>query len=146
MKKDTSIGAVIYKQDKDKILFLIIKHAKGHWAFPKGHCENGETEIQTAKRELFEETGIDNIYIRDENIMLEEYYSFNNPDTGIINKKVKYFIAKCMGGDVKIDGKEIVDFRWCDIDNAVELITFGGAKKILNEANNIIREKFLING
>lgn len=146
MKKDISIGAVIYKLDKDKIFFLIIKHAKGHWAFPKGHGESGETEIQTAKRELFEETGIDNIYIPDENTMLEEYYSFNNPDTGIISKKVKYFIAKCISGDVNIDDKEIVDYRWCEIDKAVELITFGGAKKIINDANNIIREKFLVNG
>jgi len=145
MKKDASVGIVIFKLEKDKIFFLMIKHATGHWAFPKGHSESGETEIQTAKRELFEETGIEDIYFPDENILLEEYYSFNNPDIGIINKKVKYFIAKCLSGDVKIDEKEIIDYRWCDIENAVELVTFGGAKKIINEANNIIREKFLIN-
>ena len=42
---------------------LLIKHIKsGYWSFPKGHVENGETEEETAKREIKEETGID-VYI-----------------------------------------------------------------------------------
>ena len=37
----------------------MVKHrAGGHWAFPKGHVEKGETETETAVREVLEETGV----------------------------------------------------------------------------------------
>ena len=46
---------------------LLLRHSSvssrggGHWDFPKGHIDDGETEIQTALRELEEETGIANV-------------------------------------------------------------------------------------
>ncbi len=56
MKTEKSCGAVIFN-DEDKV--LIVKHNAGHWDFPKGHMEAGETETQTAIREVKEETNID---------------------------------------------------------------------------------------
>ena len=55
MKYEKSCGAVIF--DGDKV--LVIQQVKGHWGFPKGHVENGETEIETALREIKEETNLD---------------------------------------------------------------------------------------
>ena len=56
MTKEKSCGAVIFNNE-DKV--LIVKHNAGHWDFPKGHMEAGETEKQTALREVKEETKID---------------------------------------------------------------------------------------
>ena len=58
MKKEKSCGCIIIKDDE----VLLIKHNKGHWDFPKGHMEEGETEKQTAVREVKEETHMD-VYI-----------------------------------------------------------------------------------
>ena len=50
-------GVIIY--DKDTKTYLLVKGRKsGKWGFPKGHMELGETERETAIRELKEETGI----------------------------------------------------------------------------------------
>ena len=55
MKYEKSCGAVIF--DNDKV--LVIQQVAGHWGFPKGHVEQGETELETAKREIKEETNLD---------------------------------------------------------------------------------------
>ena len=48
MKYEKSCGAVIFEGDK----VLVIQQVKGHWGFPKGHVEDGETEVETAIRLL----------------------------------------------------------------------------------------------
>ena len=54
MKKEKSCGAIVYRE-KDGVEILLIKHKNGgHWAFPKGHVENKETEEETALREIWE--------------------------------------------------------------------------------------------
>ena len=58
MRYEKSCGAVIFRKDGDWNV-LLIRHAKGrHVSFPKGHVESGETESQTAEREILEETGL----------------------------------------------------------------------------------------
>ena len=52
MKREKSCGALVYRvtpNGQKELLF--IKHRHGtHWSFPKGHMEEGETEVQTALR------------------------------------------------------------------------------------------------
>ena len=59
---EKSCGIILFNGDK----VLILQHrdtdnTEGHWDFPKGHVEKGESETQTALRELTEETGIKNL-------------------------------------------------------------------------------------
>lgn len=52
-------GAICFLRDGKKILFLLLRSAKhGEWGPPKGHAESGETEVETATRELYEEAGL----------------------------------------------------------------------------------------
>src|SRR5437879_1098121 len=52
-------GAILYKLEKTTPKFLILRSAKHHeWGPPKGHADEGESEIETAVREIFEETGM----------------------------------------------------------------------------------------
>jgi diadenosine hexaphosphate hydrolase (ATP-forming) len=37
---------------------LLLQHVSGHWVFPKGHVEAGETQLQAALREIAEEAGV----------------------------------------------------------------------------------------
>ena len=55
---EVSCGAVVYTRRNGQLLFLLIQSLKGIWGFPKGHMEAGETETQTALREVLEETGV----------------------------------------------------------------------------------------
>lgn len=56
MKCEKSCGCIIIE---DGIKVLLVKQTKGHWIFPKGHVEADETEMETAIREVKEETNVD---------------------------------------------------------------------------------------
>ena len=49
MQHEKSCGAIVYRKSHGNTEILLIKHINsGHWSFPKGHMEAGETEIETA--------------------------------------------------------------------------------------------------
>lgn len=123
MKYEKSCGAVIF--DGDKI--LVIQQVKGHWGFPKGHVEEGETEVQTAIREIKEETNLD-VEI-DETHRYVEHYS---PEEGI-EKDVVFFIAKKIGGEVKVQEEEVKDTEWLLPKDAMERLTFDTSRNILSK-------------
>ena len=64
MPREKSAGAIIFRRDDGNIYYLLLnympteKGKRGQWGFAKGHVETGETEEETAKREIFEETGL----------------------------------------------------------------------------------------
>ena len=53
-----SCGVIPFRLNGSKKEYLILLQKGGSWSFPKGHMEAGETEEQTALRELYEETGL----------------------------------------------------------------------------------------
>lgn len=60
MTYEKSCGAIVYRKHHGNTEILLIKHINsGHWSFPKGHVEQGETEVETALREIKEETSLD---------------------------------------------------------------------------------------
>ena len=58
---EKSAGAVIFRKEDDKIYYLLLHYQGGHWDFPKGNIEKGEKLEDTVRREVKEETGIENI-------------------------------------------------------------------------------------
>ena len=134
--KDNSIGIVLYREYPRGNKYLLLKHRQGHWAFCKGHKIAGETKLETAMRELREETGIRKVKLLRKKILLKEQYIIKEKQT---NKTVEYFIGESPTDDIKIDGKEIKSFIWRGYKSALEKITYNKSKKILGEANQIIR-------
>lgn len=51
-------GVIPFRWNNGVKEYLILLQTNNFWSFPKGHMEPGETEEQTALRELFEETGL----------------------------------------------------------------------------------------
>ena len=65
MKHEKSCGGLIYREHEGETHILLLKHrCGGHWSFPKGHMEAGETEMETALREIREETGL-RVFLRE---------------------------------------------------------------------------------
>lgn len=138
IKKDRSIGVIVFFVENNVPLFLIIKHRQGHWSFPKGHKETGETDLLTAKRELKEETGIKAAKFYTERIELSEKYFFNSGNSHRVEKSVDYYVAEVFSKEVNIDNMEILKYEWCDLKSGMELVTFPESQNILNKANEII--------
>ena len=124
MKKEKSCGCIILN-NKNQIL-LILQNA-GHWGLPKGHVEEGETEEQTAIREVKEETNVD--VIVNTNLRYRMVY---NPKEDV-EKEVIYFIAKNTSNDCKPQLEEVQEMKWLDIDNAINTITYENSKDLLKK-------------
>ena len=63
MPKEKSAGAVVFRKENNRTYYLLLHYEAGHWDFPKGHIEKDEKEEDTVKREVTEETGIEDIKI-----------------------------------------------------------------------------------
>ena len=131
---ETSYGIIPLKKINNQWYLLLIKHNAGHWAFPKGHQERGETPIQTAERELFEETGvsISRIFPCPP---FKERYQFKIGKKHII-KFVQYFLAE-VTGEVKLQSQEISDSVWVKVNEAEKYATFA-------ESQNLCRQVVLL--
>jgi 8-oxo-dGTP pyrophosphatase MutT (NUDIX family) len=59
-ERERAAGVVVVRQDSARQrYYLLLHHVNGgHWYFPKGHLEPGESAQDAALRELQEETGI----------------------------------------------------------------------------------------
>ena len=106
---------------------LLIKQTKGHWGFPKGHVEKDETEIETAIREVKEETNLD-VEIDANKRYTMEYVT----DKGTL-KQVVLFIAKCTGGEIKAQECEVNDIKWLDFDEAMQTITYDNTRELFKK-------------
>ena len=133
-KREKSCGAVVYNPERQS--FLIIKMLNGNWGFPKGHTENQETDIQTAIREVTEETGI-NIKILDGFKKSIKYIPF--PE---VLKKVIFFIGITEEEKVTIDKHEIEDYMWCSYEEALKMITYKPQRDIMESSLQFIKNYY----
>ncbi|MBO5060741.1 MAG: NUDIX domain-containing protein [Clostridia bacterium] len=127
---EKSCGAVIFRnRDGGREYFLLLNkkgNAMGHWGFPKGHVEDGETEYETAAREIFEETGLLVVFCGHKRVV-----SNYSPKSGV-NKDVVYFLATPRNDvKVRLQKEEVAEYRWCNAKQARELLNFD--TKILDE-------------
>lgn len=121
MKYEKSCGAVIFKNNQ----VLLIKSVKGHWSFPKGHVEGDETELETAYREILEETNLKVIINQEKRVVIS--YS---PYPGTM-KDVVYFYATYKDGIINRQVAEVDDIGWYDITEALDIITYEMEKNVL---------------
>ena len=142
MKQERSAGAIVFKRDKEPIYLLLHYEAK-HWDFPKGNIEKGETDIETVKREIKEETGITDIeFIKGFKEKIQYYYKFEGV---LINKSVVFYLAKTLAKEVKLSFEHI-DFVWLPYDEAMDRLTFKNAKEILEKAHKFLKKHKTLDG
>ncbi len=144
MLKEFSYGAVIYKMFNAEPVFLLVKsNRSGRWGFPKGHTEKGENGIETAKREIFEETGIKDIVFI-EGFREEDIYMIEGtlPETKgkETEKHSIYFLANALSEPSGSDQSEISEIKWCSIEEAVNILPFNNQQKVIKSAYKIIKK------
>tara|TARA_B100000029_G_scaffold309670_1_gene302212 strand:+ start:689 stop:1084 length:396 start_codon:yes stop_codon:yes gene_type:complete len=125
---ESSCGVVLFC--KKKILLLKYKGG-GHWDFPKGHVEKDESEMETALRELKEETGISEVTLFSDFREIIEY-SFRKGNS-FIKKQVIYFMGETENTDVTLS-HEHTDFVWAESNTALNTVTYQKSKSILKKA------------
>ena len=135
MRKEKSAGAIVFRKEKEPVYLLLHYEAK-HWDFPKGHVEKNETDEQTVRREVAEETGIKDIkLIKGFKERIQYYYKLKSET---INKTVNFYIARANTEKVTISFEHI-GFAWLTYEKAMEKLTYKNAKEILEKANTFLR-------
>ncbi len=127
MKKEHSYGIIPFRLSQKKWEVLLVQHQAGHWSFPKGHCEKGESPREAAERELFEETGLKVLLFFSDSPLLEHYFFTYQGQR--ISKNVSYFPAQ-VEGKVILQEKEIQGSQWLFLGEAEDRITFPEGKQI----------------
>lgn len=133
MYHEKSCGAIVYRKYHGNTEILLIKHINsGHWSFPKGHMEGDETEVETALREIKEETSLDVLI---DPTFRETVSYYPKRDT---LKTVVYFIARAKNYDFIPQAEEIADIRWVDIGYASNILSYDNDKHIVSKAKAAI--------
>lgn len=133
-KQEKSCGAVIFRMNHDETEVLLIHQNQGHWCFPKGHVKKGETERQTAYREVREETGLK---IRFANGFRDTTHYVPYIHT---EKEAVYFLGIVSGGREKVQKEEVMEMKWIPASEACDLLTFANDRRLLEHAIGFLRE------
>ncbi len=135
MTRTLSCGAVIYRKVSGILFFLLLKHTNGnHWSLPKGHTEPKETELETATREIDEETGLKVRF----KAGFREVIRYS-PSAGV-EKTVVFFLAKAKTKKLKLQKSEISNGIWVELEDASKLISHRDTAEVVRRAYHFLLE------
>ena len=132
---EKSVGAIVVNQAG---LYLLLNRADKNsdfWEFPKGHQSEGENDIQTLKRELKEETGIEKFELIKSFAGKNEYVSSSTGNTRII---LLYLIK--VPNDKVIISQEHKEYVWVTFDDALTKLNHNKWKEILTSTKRRLAE------
>ena len=131
MPVEKSAGAIVFRRNK-KTKYLLIQYGLGHWEFPRGLIEEGESLEDTARREIKEEVGIEDIrFISGFKEWIKFFFKFKGKN---IMKIATFLLAETRTEEVKLS-YEHKDYAWLDYQEAINRLTFENSKEVLKKAN-----------
>ena len=125
------VGAIVLNKKNQVLVGKRKDNPVDKWQMPQGGVNDGEDLTSAMKRELNEETGIENIKILNE---IDGWFEYELPNylLGKIwrgkfrGQKQKWFIVKFLGNDEEInlekDKPEFIEWKWLDIENLPNVI------------------------
>ena len=119
------------KRKKEEGLFLLMQSPRGDWNFVKGHREYGESDEETLRREVYEETGIRKFKIL--GFVGNIRYIFLDKAGQSIKKKVSFYLASSDTTEVTLSSEHI-NFKWVEYEDAIGALSFDQSISILNKA------------
>jgi len=133
--REKSAGAIIFRKEENRAYYLLLHYQAGHWDFPKGNIENGEKEIDTAKREIYEETGIQDVEFIFGFREVIEYFYYRNGQK--VYKTVVFYLAKTNTKEVRLS-YEHKGYAWLSYEEAIKRVTYKSSKKVLEKAHRYL--------
>ncbi|MFQ5759257.1 MAG: bis(5'-nucleosyl)-tetraphosphatase [bacterium] len=143
--KEVSAGAIVFRKENGEIKYLLLyKKAHGiyraQWNFPRGWIEVGESEKETAGREIEEETGISDLkFIQG---FREKIHFAYRREGKLVEKDVVYLLAETETAKVKLSF-EHSGYGWLSFSRTIERLTFENDKEVLRKANDFLTKTSL---
>lgn len=131
---EKSCGAIVYRTRDDGVIeyLVLYQHRSGTWSLPKGHIAAGETEEETALREVWEETGL--------KVSLQNGFRREMSYTVSAKalKHVVFFLARAQG-ELTLGENEISDYIWAEKSAAIRRLGGRNMGKVVEAAEAFIR-------
>jgi 8-oxo-dGTP pyrophosphatase MutT (NUDIX family) len=128
-------GGLVWRAAEGGVPEVLVVHRPKYrdWSFPKGKREEGETDEETALREVEEETGY------------TCHLGPELPATGYIDRKgrpksVRYFVMTVTDGDF-VPSDEVDEVRWLRLPAARTLLTYDRDKDVLDAFSSTPEER-----
>lgn len=147
MLVEKSVAVIVFRREADcKFLLLFRKgndHYKDIWEFPKGLVEKGEGEMQTAARELQEETGLTEKDIH----WIPEYHDkisffFRDEAQELVKKEVTFFMAQTTKTEEVKLSSEHNAYRWASYLEGFDFLKQKSYQDVLKRANEFVKKRF----
>lgn len=130
---EKSAGAVIVHRAAP-IEYLLIFST--YWEFPKGMIDPDESEQDAARREVYEETGLEVELVGDMREAITYFY--RRRESGqLVKKQVVYFLGEARSREVRLSW-EHREARWLSYEQAVDLLKYENARSILARAHETV--------
>ena len=136
MKHEKSCGAVVFTRIDGEIKYVLAQHLGGHYGFPKGHMEGGETEEETALREVREEVGL-SVSLLPGFRGVEEY---DIPSINV-HKQVVYFLGEFQDQQIQHQKEELIRAPLLTYEAALRTLTHEEGKRILRDAHAFVMDR-----
>lgn len=139
--RETSAGGLIIKVEKQQAYVALIarRNRAGdlEWCLPKGHIEKGETAAQAAKREIFEETGIEGRVLAP---LTSIDYWFVGPGK-LVHKVVHHFLLEATGGNITVENDpdgEAESAAWVALSELENYLIYPNEQKVVRKARKLL--------
>ena len=125
----------MFRKTEGSYDLVLLRHKfGGHWSFPKGHVEAGETEVETALREVREETGL-TIELKPG---FREQVAYS-PRPGVA-KEVVYFLGYAEDSRTVRQEEEISEIRWVNLRSIGGYLTYDNDRLLIKNARRYLRK------
>ena len=141
MRREFSAGVVLVRRMRGRWWVAALRpqgKPPGTWVLPKGLLDEGERPAETALREGFEETGVEGQLVQ----KLGDVRYVYTWEGERIFKVVSFYLAGARGGrlgaippDMEV---EVADTRWLPLDDAPDLLAYGGEREMAAKARETL--------
>lgn len=138
LKREKSCGALVFRKDQDSLQFLLLKSQfGGHWSFPKGHMESGESEVQTSpaggsggNRSLHPSHRRVSPVCR---VLYQTQYQ----------KADVYFLGSSIDPQMSPvpQEEEVSELQWMDSEKARQMVTFENDRRLIYKATQFLQHR-----
>jgi bis(5'-nucleosidyl)-tetraphosphatase len=137
-REEESAGGIVFRLERGKPRYLLIRDSYRNWGFPKGHLEDGEEPATAAVREVGEETGLRALLVRGLIDTIDWDFRFRGQ---AIHKVCHFFLMESRRSRTLPQRAEgITACRWMSFDEAQKRLSYRNAREVLRRAHDMVRD------